>query len=151
MQFLTRGVLTFGLLVGSGSVCAQIVTGPVGQDGFPLYAVDCSMDPEDTDGAPCVVDRYTYVGWRVFHRTCNACHAQDAVGSSFAPNLVNRVRQMDRDAFLAAMENGYSGDAGMRPWGRDPDVRPYYLELWAYLSARANGDLPPGALRRPSE
>ena len=151
MRYLASGFAALGLLVGGASVCAQLVTGPIGPDGFPLYAVDCSLDPDEIDGSPCVVDRYTYVGWRVFHRTCNVCHAQDALGSDFAPNLVNRVRQMDSDAFLAAMENGYTGDVEMRPWGRDPNVRPYYLELWAYLSARANGDLLPGEPQRVTE
>ena len=35
----------------------------------------------------------------------------------------------------------------MAPWGRNPEVRPYYLELWAYLSARAAGELPQGEPR----
>ena len=149
MRYLTPEAAAFCLLVGGTSISAQVVTGPGGSDGFPLYAVDCSLDSEETEGSPCVVDRYTYVGWRVFHRSCSVCHAQDAVGSSFAPNLVSRIRQMNSDEFLSAMENGYSGEADVRPWGQDPDVRPYYLELWAYLSARANGDLPPGEPQRP--
>lgn len=139
----------FCLLAGGAPILAQVVTGPIGPDGFPLYAVDCSLDREESEGSPCIVDRYTYVGWRVFHRSCNVCHAQDAVGSSFAPNLVSRVRQMDSAEFIAAMENGYAGEADMRPWGRDPAVRPYYQELWAYLSARASGDLLPGEPQRP--
>ena len=72
----------------------------------------------------------------------------DAVGSDFAPNLLSRMGKMDSRTFLSAMETGYAGDAEMPPWGQDPDVRPYYLELWAYLSARANGDLPRGEPRR---
>jgi len=149
MRCLARDIAAFCALFVGTALTAQVVTGPVGSDGFPLYAVNCSVDPEETQTASCVVDRYTYVGWRVFHRSCSVCHAQDAVGSSFAPNLVNRVRQMDSDEFVDAMENGYAGEADMRPWGQDPGVRPYYLELWAYLSARANGDLLPGEPRRP--
>ena len=32
------------------------------------------------------------------------------------------------------------------PRGANPAVAPYYAELWAYLSARASGELPPAAL-----
>ena len=106
--------------------------GPTGPDGLPLYAVECSQGTAEGAPATCSVDRYTYVGWRVFHRTCHVCHAQDAVGSEFAPNLVNRIRQMDSAEFIAAMENGYVGDVvDMPSWGSDPAVRPYFLELWA--------------------
>ena len=72
------------------------------------------------------------------------CHAADAVGSRFAPNLLPRIRRMDGREFSEAMDAGYVGEAEMAPWGRNPEVRPYYLELWAYLSARAAGDLPQG-------
>lgn len=54
---------------------------------------------------------------------------------------------MNGRTFLSAMETGYAGDAAMPPWGQNPYVRPYYVELWAYLSARASGDLPPGQPR----
>ena len=110
-----------------------------------LFAVTCARGAELADA--CTVDRRTYVGWQVFHRTCAVCHAADAVGSSFAPNLLQRVRRMDGREFAAAMDTGYAGEAEMVPWGRDPEVRPYYLELWAYLSARAAGELPRGEPR----
>ena len=113
-------------------------------DAPALYTVDCLEDVAQG----CTVDQYTYVGWQVFHRTCHVCHAADAVGSDFAPNLLPRIRRMEGREFRSAMETGYAGEADMPPWGEDPDVRPYYFELWAYLSARANGDLPPGEPRR---
>ena len=150
MRRLPGGVAAAGLLV-CGASLPQVVTGPVGPDGFPLYAVECPPPADAAAGAACAVDRYTYVGWRVFHRRCSVCHAQDAVGSRFAPNLLSRVRQMAGDDFLAAMQNGYAGDAPIRPWGRDPEVRPYFFELWAYLSARASGDLPPGTPRHSAD
>lgn len=110
-----------------------------------LFAVTCAQGAVLADD--CTVDRRTYVGWQVFHRTCAVCHATDAVGSSFAPNLLPRIRRMNGREFAAAMDEGYAGEAEMAPWGRDPEVRPYYLELWAYLSARAAGELPQGEPR----
>lgn len=110
-----------------------------------LFAVTCPPDAARADA--CTVDRRTYVGWRVFHGTCAVCHAADAVGSSFAPNLLQRIRRMDGREFSEAMDTGYAGEAEMAPWGRNPEVRPYYFELWAYLSARAAGELPRGEPR----
>jgi cytochrome c5 len=99
--------------------------------------------------AVCRVDLATYVGWRVFGAQCATCHAADALGSSFAPDLTLRVRGMTQRGFFAALDNGYLGPADPSPpRGKMPDVARYYEELWAYLSARASGDLPPGALER---
>jgi mono/diheme cytochrome c family protein len=99
----------------------------------------------------CRVDTATYVGWRVFNAQCASCHAQDALGSSFAPDLTFRMRGMDARAFIAALDKGYLGpDDPSPPRGAMPDVARYYNELWSYLSARASGALPPGALERLS-
>lgn len=121
---------------------SQVPTPGGAPDESALFAVTCPRDAVSADA--CTVDRRTYVGWQVFHRTCAVCHAADAVGSSFAPNLLPRIRRMDGREFAAAMDTGYAGEAEMAPWGRNPEVRPYYLELWAYLSARAAAELPPG-------
>ena len=121
---------------------SQVPTPGGPPDEAALFAVTCTQDAVGADA--CTVDRRTYVGWQVFHRTCAVCHAADAVGSSFAPNLLPRIRRMDSREFAAAMDTGYAGEAEMAPWGRNPEVRPYYLELWAYLSARAAAELPPG-------
>ena len=36
----------------------------------------------------------------------------------------------------------------MPPRGRDPNVAPYYDELWSFLRARVTGALPPGPVER---
>jgi mono/diheme cytochrome c family protein len=98
------------------------------------------------------VDLATYVGWRVFQAQCATCHAADAGGSSFAPNLTQRMRGMTARDFFAALDNGYLGpNSRMRPRGRDPAVAPYYEELWAYLAARRSGDLPAGPVELSSD
>ena len=146
---LSRGALAAAAVLLIASVPGQSQTSRRidGATGARAYAVSCEADADEA-GA-CVVDRSTYVGWQVFHRTCAVCHAADAAGSGFAPNLVRRIRQMEATEFRRAMDEGYAGDAEMPPWQRDPDVRPFFFELWAYLSARANGDLPPGEPRVP--
>ena len=52
---------------------------------------------------------------------------------------------MTQREFFAALDHGYFGpQSTMPPRGRDPNVAPYYDELWSFLRARITGDLPPG-------
>jgi len=69
------------------------------------YTVECEPDPEEGGAMVCRVDRGTYVGWRTFHAICHTCHAQDAVGSTFAPDLLARMREIDKTAFMKAMND----------------------------------------------
>jgi mono/diheme cytochrome c family protein len=122
-------------------------------DGVAESRVEC------TPAQPCRVDLATYVGWRVFEDRCATCHGADARGSSFAPDLTQRMSGMTQRTFFAALDQGYFGpQSSMPPRGRDPNVAPYYDEVWSYLRARATGELPPGALapsqgdeRRPDD
>jgi len=110
------------------------------------YSVECGQ-VNDAGEPFCYVDGNTYVGWRTFHGFCHVCHAQDAVGSTFAPNLLDRMNQTDmtKDLFVERMNEGFTGQVGvMPPWKDDPNVRKRYNELYAYLMARASGVLPPG-------
>src|SRR3970040_499200 len=62
------------------------------------YTVECGPDPDEGRNV-CRVDRGTYVGWRTFHAICHTCHAQDAVGSTFAPSLLERMTEIAKTAF----------------------------------------------------
>lgn len=109
------------------------------------YTIDCAAAP----AGPCRVDLATYIGWRVFQAQCATCHAADARGSSFAPDLTERMSTMTERQFFAALDQGYFGSQStMPPRGRDPNVAPYYDELWSFLRARAEGDLPGGPVER---
>lgn len=120
----------FGLTVGA----AQSST-----DEERPYRVECAPD------GTCRADLATFVGWRVFQAQCATCHAGDARGSSFAPDLTLRMSRMSRREFFLALDRGYLGSQStMPPRGRDPNVAPYYDELWSYLRARITGDLPAG-------
>jgi cytochrome c5 len=110
------------------------------------YRIEC------TAGEPCRADLATYVGWRVFQAQCATCHAADVRGSSFAPDLTLRMSQMTRREFFAALDRGYLGSQStMPPRGRDPNVAPYYDELWSFLRARISGDLPAGSVTQPGQ
>jgi hypothetical protein len=111
------------------------------------YRVECSADVIPEGGVRCRTDLATFLGKRVFDEYCATCHARDALGSSFAPALGERVRNLDRARFRAVLEGGYAGEAAaMSRWADIPAVRTYADALWSYLSARANGDLAPGPI-----
>lgn len=114
------------------------------------YVVECGQVSDD--GEPfCYVDRDTYVGWRTYHGFCHVCHAQDAVGSTFAPSLLDRMLESDmtRELFIDRLHNGFTGQVGvMPPWKDNPNVSKRYNELYSYLMARADGALPPGRPKR---
>jgi mono/diheme cytochrome c family protein len=106
------------------------------------YTVQCSGDT-------CEVDKKTYIGWRTYHANCHVCHAQDAVGSTFAPSLVDALKKIDKERFLHSVAEGYKGQIGvMPPWKDNPNVNKYFEELYAYLKARSDGVLPPGKPKR---
>jgi cytochrome c5 len=136
---------------------ALVVTASAGRaqsapDAAP-YTVECGPDPDEGGATVCRVDRGTYVGWRTFHAICHTCHAQDAVGSTFAPDLLARMRQIGKPEFMKAMNEGFTGQMGvMPPWKQDPNVNKYFEELWSFLKARSDGVLLPGRPKRlPAE
>lgn len=111
------------------------------------YQVQCE---QNADGQPvCKVDKQTYIGWRTYHSNCHVCHAQDAVGSTFAPSLVDRLKDISHDRFIEVLTNGFTGQIGVMPaWKDNPNVNKRFEELYSYLKARADGALPPGRPER---
>ena len=108
------------------------------------YTVDCEQKDENGQ-AVCLTDKDTYVGWRTYHATCHVCHGQDAVGSSFAPSLVERLKVIDKARFEDVVKNGMKGQMGVMPgWGENPNVKGFIDELYVYLQARSDGALKPG-------
>ena len=95
------------------------------------------------------MDKKTYIGWRTFSSNCLRCHGQDAVGSTFAPSLVDRMKEIDKEQFMNSVANGYKGQVGiMPPWKDNPNVAKRFEELYGYLAARADGSLPAGRPKR---
>ncbi len=96
------------------------------------------------------VDKGTYNGYRRFHGTCHACHGQDAMGSSFAPALIESLKSVDYETFVkTVMEGRQVTDAtgavkAMPAFGQDPNVTKHLDDIYRYLMARADGVLVPG-------
>ncbi len=120
-----------------------IVVAEAATDGDKPYDIECD------DSGNCLVDKATYIGWRTYHNACHVCHAQDAVGSTFAPSLVTRLQQIDKERFYSSVNKGYQGQIGVMPaWENDPNVSPRIDDLYAYLKARSDGALPAGRPER---
>lgn len=107
-----------------------------------------------------------YTGWRVYQDKCLACHGPAATGTGQAPNLLPLVRDMGPRRFvglvlqrydwnLPATQQGRSGAAMdalvedimqrkgaaivMPAWETEPRVNAHIMDLYAYLSSRAEG------------
>lgn len=112
-----------------------------------------------------------YTGWRVFQDRCAGCHGEAAAGTAQAPDLLERVRTMGPRQFVGRVLNRYDwglsltqtgsegaarealveeimqrrqGALSMPAWRSEPSVNAHIADLYAYLSARAEGSQGPG-------
>lgn len=112
-----------------------------------------------------------YTGWRVFQDRCAACHGPAATGTERAPDLLPRVREMGPQRFVGLVLRRYDwslpaaqagsesaarealvesvlqrreGRLTMPAWQSEPQVNAHIADLYAYLSARAEGSQGPG-------
>lgn len=114
----------------------------------PVYQVQCASGASAAE--QCQVDKDTYIGWRTFSSQCQVCHGGSALGSTFAPNLLDRFHQrVDHARFVEVVTNGFRGQVGAMPaWKGNPNVMPHIDQLYRYLKARADGVLPAGRPER---
>jgi mono/diheme cytochrome c family protein len=115
-----------------------------------------------------------YTGWRVFQDKCARCHGAAANGTANGPDLLPRVREMGSRRFVSLVLYRYDwnmpaasvdseaaapealidevllrkkGALQMPAWQGEPRVDAHIVDLYAYLSARAQGTQ---GLKRPS-
>lgn len=106
-----------------------------------------------------------YTGWRVYQGKCASCHGPDASGSSQAPDLTVRLHNMGPRQFASLVLQRYDWTRPAQPaagtvsldamveeilqrqgaviqmpaWNGEPQVNAHVMDLYAYLSARAEG------------
>ncbi|HTZ78451.1 MAG TPA: cytochrome c [Stellaceae bacterium] len=90
------------------------------------------------------VDKATYNGWRRYTESCLRCHGPDGAGSSYAPSLVDSLKQMSEDQFKEVVVNGRknvntAAENVMPAFGEVEDVMLYLDDIYAYLKARSDG------------
>jgi mono/diheme cytochrome c family protein len=107
-----------------------------------------------------------YTGWRVFQDKCARCHGPAGSGGANAPDLLPRVAQMGprrfvnlvltrydwdvpvaqarsegamREALIEQILQREQGALSMPAWQGEPQVQAHIMDLYAYLSSRAQG------------
>jgi mono/diheme cytochrome c family protein len=116
-----------------------------------------------------------YTGWRVFHDKCSSCHSPAATGTEGAPDLLPKVREMGPRQFVSLVLMRYNWNIPpaqlhstgaerealveelvqrkkfmltMPAWQGEPLVNAHIVDLYAYLTARAEGKQGPDRPRR---
>lgn len=112
-----------------------------------------------------------YLGWRVFQERCSGCHGPAALGSDKGPDLLPLMREMGPRRFVGLVLDRYDWNAPldtakrqgstreltidqllqrkdgvleMPAWADEPRVNAHVVDLFAYLSARAQGSIGSG-------
>jgi hypothetical protein len=134
-----------------------------------LFLAGCAVELENRQAAQEVArlsrpPGSVYLGWRVFQDKCAGCHGPAATGTGNAPNLLLKVRDMGSRQFVSLVLQRYDlnlpaarSDSAARnaqvevimqrkeapltmpEWQGEPRVNAHIVDLYAYLSARAEG------------
>lgn len=104
----------------------------------------------DKDGA---VDWYTFFGYVMYGANCMQCHGPDALGSSYAPSLVDALKSLSTSEaeaiIIAGMSNvSASQDLVMPHFGNNKNVICYMQPIYVYLRARSDGAIGRGRPER---
>lgn len=102
-----RAALCTGLLLGG------LGTGQAQQPARPMPGEFVAVDGR--------VDSGTYAGWKLFHTHCDGCHGVGGVGTSVAPNLVERVGNTTPRGFATKVLTSYR-IVPMAPDGAPPET-----------------------------
>jgi methanol metabolism-related c-type cytochrome len=142
----------FVLTVWSACSFVHAQEGP----GDPAIASEEEGKYFDADGDPTfkfaedgTVDWYTFSGYRRYHSECHVCHGPDGLGSSYAPAIAESMRRLTYAEFLEVVASGKQnvGQASqkvMPAFGTNLNVMCYIDDIYVYLRARAQGDIPRG-------
>jgi methanol metabolism-related c-type cytochrome len=106
-------------------------------NGDPTY----NISPDGT------VDWYTFSGFIRYNSECLRCHGPDGMGSSYAPALLDSLKTMDYDTFLATVASGRQNLSGgqekvMPALGLNKNVMCYVDDIFVYLKARGDEAAP---------
>ncbi len=86
----------------------------------------------------------TFSGYRRYHAECHVCHGPGGLGSSFAPNLLDSMKNLSYEQYLEVVVNGRVnvGTAVqnvMPGFATNLNVMCFVDDIYAYLMARADG------------
>ena len=152
-----------GLMAGAAVASMALLTGCA----VELQNAQAAQELKHASQPPGSV----YAGWRVFQDKCAACHGPAAMGTAGGPDLLPRVGDMVPHQFVSLVLKRYDwSHAGVQPgstgaardamvedivqrrrfvltmpaWEGEPSVSVHIVDLYAYLSGRAQGTQGPG-------
>jgi methanol metabolism-related c-type cytochrome len=144
-----------------GLACSILIAAVFGAGLFAALTVPLASSRAQGEQKPYTVkdgkvDKATYNGWRRYTEACLRCHGPDGAGSSYAPSMVDSLKQMSEDQFKEIVVNGRqnvttSNENIMPPFGEVEDVMLYLDDIYAYLKARSDGALGRGRPDRIDE
>lgn len=134
------------------AAAVALVTGPAavgaaeeakkGEDGKYVTAEGTPTYHVGDDGT---VDWYTFSGFRRYHSECHVCHGPEGMGSTFAPALVDSLKNLSYEQFQEVVVNGRARPNSVMPaLGENLNVMCYLDDIYVYLKARSDGALKPG-------
>lgn len=148
MKLATSTIGALALLFSFGQSLA-IADG----SGDPTPATQTNGEYFDKAGNPTfkiekdgTVDWYTSIGYLQYGANCLQCHGPDALGSSYAPNLVDALKGLSYEDFMTTVAGGkkdvsVSSDMVMPALGTNKNVMCHIDAIYIYLRARSDGAL----------
>jgi methanol metabolism-related c-type cytochrome len=115
----------------------------VDKDGNPTYKV----------GKDGKVDFYSYIGFVRYSANCLQCHGPDGLGSTYAPSLVDSLKNLNYNDVMATVAGGKKDVTAaqqlvMPALGENKNVMCYIDAIYIYLRGRSTGAIDRG---RPAE
>jgi methanol metabolism-related c-type cytochrome len=105
----------------------------------------------DKDGNPTPhfskdgkMDWFSFSGYRRYGANCLVCHGPDAMGSSYAPALIDSLKTITYPEFLQTVAAGKknvdnSSNLVMPSFGDNKNVQCYINDIYVYIRARSLG------------
>ena len=152
--------MLFWARIGAG-LCASIAVAYVAAAALFFALSPATKAQTESGDKPYTVkdgkvDKATFNGWRRYTESCLRCHGPDGAGSSYAPSMVDSLKQMSEDEFKEVVVNGRqdvntAAENVMPPFGEVEDVMLYLGDIYGYLKARSDGVLGRGRPKRLDE
>lgn len=125
----------------------------VAAGGLPAHGPAAAQEDKPYSVVDGKVDRGTYNGYRRYHASCHTCHGPDGLGSSYAPSMVESLKNLSYEQFAEVVINGRQNVTTtqqnvMPAFGTVQDVALYIDDIYAYLKARSDGALGRGRPQR---
>jgi methanol metabolism-related c-type cytochrome len=145
---LVMATLAFGI---AGGIAALAAAAGDTTPGDAASATESNGLWTDKQGAPTyhigkdgTVDWGTLVGFLRYSDSCLRCHGPDGLGSSYAPDLTQALKQITYSQFIADVAGGIkavntSQQLVMPAFADDKNVMCFIQEIYSYLKARSDG------------